>query len=480
MNRKEKFFGNIRNKCWLLLLLFTCLLPFLSFSANVEAANSETHYLAFASDRHSNTKAISNAMQSFQVQTEYVGLIGDMVNNTDTYSTSTVKNEATALFSNATVQIMWGTHDKNANDNSNIMFGVTAGSSGLVYTGKNTDSSVAYYVYNIAFYDMNNYSNASTASTAFKKWIASISDKTIPIFVTCHMPLHSQRKDNKGAYLWSKALNYAATGSESGTTVSRDVIYLHGHNHTTESNKEYYYAVGSTMNVQDQSQSVSTKIAYTYLTAGYLNANSHATQVTITDEAISFLRTGTSLGSVTRVGAKTSLSVSAVPKTYTLSATSYVYNGKVRTPSLTIKDSAGNTIASSNYTISRSSGRKNVGIYYYKVTFNGKNYSGSHTVSFTIRPKSTTIQSLKASKKAFTLKWKKQSTQTTGYQICYSTSSKFTNAKYITISKNSKLSYKKTKLSSKKKYYVKIRTYKKVGSKKIYSAYSASKKVTVK
>ena len=64
------------------------------------------------------------------------------------------------------------------------------------------------------------------------------------------------------------------------------------------------------------------------------------------------------------------------------------------------------------YTVSKSSGRKNVGKYKYTITFkNG--YLGKKTLYFTIKPKSTSITSLKKASKSFTAKWKKVSTQAT-------------------------------------------------------------------
>jgi hypothetical protein len=78
------------------------------------------------------------------------------------------------------------------------------------------------------------------------------------------------------------------------------------------------------------------------------------------------------------------------------------------------------------------------------------------------------------------VKWAKQATQTTGYQIQYSTSSKFTSYKTVTISKNSTVSKTVSKLTANKKYYVRVRTYKTVNGKKIYSSWSAAKNVTTK
>ena len=72
----------------------------------------------------------------------------------------------------------------------------------------------------------------------------------------------------------------------------------------------------------------------------------------------------------------------------------------------------------------------------------------------------TTITSVKAQSKAFTVKWKKKS-NITGYQIQYSTNSKFKKGNKSIKIKNAKTRSKKiTKLKSNKKYYVRIRTYK--------------------
>lgn len=167
------------------------------------------------------------------------------------------------------------------------------------------------------------------------------------------------------------------------------------------------------------------------------------------------------------------------PKTVTLSVTSYTYDGKVKKPTVKVVDPNGKTISASNYTVSYSSGRKNVGKYNVKITFKG-NYSGTITKTFTIKPKNTSISSVTAKSKGFTVKWKKQSTQTTGYQIQYSTSSKFSNAKTVTVSKNSTTSKTVSKLKAKKKYYVRIRTYKTVNGTKYYSSWSKAKTVTTK
>ena len=85
----------------------------------------------------------------------------------------------------------------------------------------------------------------------------------------------------------------------------------------------------------------------------------------------------------------------------------------------------------------------------------------------------TTITSVKAQSKAFTVKWKKKSS-ITGYQIQYSTNSKFKKGNKSIKIKNAKtISKKITKLKVAKKYYVRIRTYK--GKK--YSKWSKVKSI---
>ncbi|MCC8072938.1 MAG: leucine-rich repeat protein, partial [Clostridiales bacterium] len=183
-------------------------------------------------------------------------------------------------------------------------------------------------------------------------------------------------------------------------------------------------------------------------------------------------------------GATKSATTIYYAKTIKLSSTSYTYDGKAHKPSLTIKDSKGNKISSSNYTVTYSNSKsKSVGKYTVKIKFKG-NYSGTKTLTYTIKPKATSISKITAKSKGFTVKWKKQATQTTGYQIQYSTSKDFSNAKTVTVSKTGTTSKTISKLKSKKKYYVRVRTYKTVKvngkSTKIYSSWSKAKSVTTK
>lgn len=166
-------------------------------------------------------------------------------------------------------------------------------------------------------------------------------------------------------------------------------------------------------------------------------------------------------------------------KSVTLSRTSYTYNGKVQKPSVTVKDTKGKKLSSSYYTVSYAKGRKAVGTYKVTIKLKGR-YSGTITKTFKILPKATKISSIKGASKGFTVKWKKQASQVTGYQIQYSTSKKMTGAKTVRVKGASKISYTKKSLSAKKRYYVRVRTYRTVSGKTYYSSWSSIKSVRTK
>lgn len=209
------------------------------------------------------------------------------------------------------------------------------------------------------------------------------------------------------------------------------------------------------------------------------NLNRHNYK-TITTDMATTSKDGTKVTKCDDCGDVKSTTPIKKASTVKLSATSYTYTGKILKPTVTVKDSAGNTISTANYTVKYSNAKSiAVGAYKVTVTFKGSNYSGSKTLSYTIKPKATTISSLTASSKGFTVKWKKQATQTTGYQIQIATDAKFTkNVKTYTVSKNSTVSKKITGLKGKTKYYVRIRTYK--SSSTYASSWSGYKTVTTK
>ena len=105
----------------------------------------------------------------------------------------------------------------------------------------------------------------------------------------------------------------------------------------------------------------------------------------------------------------------------------------------------------------------------------------STTATTTVsKPKNTKIKKVKAAKKALTVTWNKAS-NINGYEVQVATDKKFkTNKKTVTIKKQKTTSITIKKLKAKKKYYVRVRTYKTVNGKKVYSAWSSVKNVKTK
>ena len=164
-----------------------------------------------------------------------------------------------------------------------------------------------------------------------------------------------------------------------------------------------------------------------------------------------------------------------------LAKTAYVYDGKLKMPALTVKDANGNAIAKANYTVKMPTGSYNVGQYTYTITFKGE-YAGTVKKSFKINPVGTSLESLKAGKKAITVKWNKQESKMavstiTGYQIRYSLKKNMSGAKTVTVKGYKKASKMIKNLKAGKKYYVQVRTYKTAGKVKLYSKWSAKKTV---
>ena len=160
-----------------------------------------------------------------------------------------------------------------------------------------------------------------------------------------------------------------------------------------------------------------------------------------------------------------------------ISATSYTYDGKAKTPSITVKTASGTTLKKdTHYTVSYSSGRINVGTYKVTVKMKGT-YSGSQTFTFDILPPKTSITSLVENGKTVKVDFAKKTTQVTGYEIQYATAADFTDALTMTIADYNTTSATITELKSGATYYVRVRTYKTVNGVNYYSGWSTVKSI---
>lgn len=257
-------------------------------------------YLAFGSDRHGVTKAIAAAMTGMPKTVSYVGLLGDMLTD-GSYKASAICGEVYSFFDNQDigVSITYGDHDSGLTAD---VGGVVQGKNGygVLYTGYK-NGKVQYYVYGFSMNYLSSEVSAETAADAFMKWVDGI-DRSIPVFVVCHASVDTDRGSSSlGGLIWSRALNYAATGyaaTESGYAITRNVIFLHGHNHTVTKTYNNWQPL-STHTVQNgESETAEITVYFSLVTAGYMGLTAwgggsnvtadsmHATLAEITDDAI--------------------------------------------------------------------------------------------------------------------------------------------------------------------------------------------------
>lgn len=178
----------------------------------------------------------------------------------------------------------------------------------------------------------------------------------------------------------------------------------------------------------------------------------------------------------TYAASKTSISKAKVVFTKVPSKV-YTYNGKNRKPAITIKLKGITLKKGKDYTVSYKN-NKNVGKATIIIKGKGK-YNKTKSVTFKIRPKETSLVSLSAKQNSIIVKYKKNTVQTKGYQIQYSTNSNFSSSKTksINISDNTKTKTTISNLDYNKKYYIRIRTYKTVKGTKYYSKWSGKKSI---
>ena len=162
----------------------------------------------------------------------------------------------------------------------------------------------------------------------------------------------------------------------------------------------------------------------------------------------------------------------------TMPVSGIVYNGAAKKPAITVKDPAGKVISSKYYTVTWKN-NKNVGTASATVTLKGK-YAGTVTKTFKILPKATALSGVSALSKGFRVNWRAQTSQTTGYQVQYYVNKSFKNPVTKTVASYKTRTLTVKKLRAGKRYYVRIRTYRTVGGKKYYSAWSKAKAVTTR
>lgn len=287
----------------------------------------------------------------------------------------------------------------------------------------------------------------------------------------------------KLAHTYTSKTTKAATCVATGTKVYTCIC---GYSYTeTLAKKAHSYSSSYTVDKNatcsaagSKSRHCTTKGCTSKTSVTVIGKKSHTNKTTTTKATLS--KNGKTVTKCSACGNVSKTVTVYYPKTIKLSATSYTYTGKTQKPSVTVKDSKGNSLVNNtDYTVAYASGRKNAGKFAVAVNFKGK-YTGTKKLYFTIVPKGTGIKSVIAKGAGFTVKWSKQTKQTTGYQIQYSLYSSFKKAETVTLTKNTLTSRTISGLDNSTKYYVRIRTYKTVSGEKFYSAWSSAKSVKTK
>lgn len=151
------------------------------------------------------------------------------------------------------------------------------------------------------------------------------------------------------------------------------------------------------------------------------------------------------------------------------------YNGRLQRPTVTVKLGTTTLKNGTDYTVSYRNNKK-PGKATVTITGAG-NYAGTKTATFKIKPEKAAVRKATAQKnRKLKVTWKRDSLAT-GYQVVVGTNAKVTkNKKVINVTRNKTTSKTFKKLKKGKRYYVKVRSYKKVDGKKLYGAYSKAKK----
>lgn len=152
-------------------------------------------------------------------------------------------------------------------------------------------------------------------------------------------------------------------------------------------------------------------------------------------------------------------------KNVKLAYTSCTYNGTAKKPGVTVYDVDGNTLNKTDYTVSYKNNTAS-GAAGVTVTFKG-NYAGRITATFVICPKAVSVKTAQSTAKGVKI-------------IQYATAKNFKGAKTANIAGAKNVSKTVKRLAKNKRYYVRVRSYRKSGRVTYYSAWSTTKNVVIK
>ena len=309
-----------------------------------------------------------------------------------------------------------------------------------------------------------------TAKKAGKATIVAKAADESGKYASCVVTVTEAKKEVTGVTLNKSSLNLGIGGSEvlSATVLPADAT-----------NKQVTW-LSSTPSVATVSQSgVVTGVKEGTTQISVITADGSKTAIcSVTVSGQAQTEPGTQTGGIIDPATGKTAAATFSGMEIELDYTSTAYNGSDKEPGVAIQDASGNDLTEDvDYTLDY---YNNLTVGKATVIVSGKGkYAGVIAgARFTIKPKTVTVKSVKkASSRKLNVVWASHKTQTTGFQVRYATTKKFKSGTYKTVTLTSKSATSKalTKLKAGKTYYVKVRAYKTVDGKKIYSSWSKVK-----
>ena len=310
-----------------------------------------------------------------------------------------------------------------------------------------------------------------TAKKAGKATIVAKAADESGKYASCVVTVTEVKKEVTGVTLNKSSLNLGVGGSEvlSATVLPADAT-----------NKQVTW-LSSTPSIATVSQSgVVTGVKEGTTQISVITADGSKTAIcSVTVSGQAQTEPGTQTGGIIDPATGKTAAATFSGMEIELDYTSTAYNGSDKEPGVSIQDASGNDLTEDvDYTLDY---YNNLTVGKATVIVSGKGkYAGVIAgVRFTIKPKTVTVKSVKkASSRKLNVVWASHKTQTTGFQVRYATTKKFKSGTYKTVTLTSKSATSKalTKLKAGKTYYVKVRAYKTVDGKKIYSSWSKVKR----
>lgn len=140
---------------------------------------------------------------------------------------------------------------------------------------------------------------------------------------------------------------------------------------------------------------------------------------------------------MTKADAEAAVASQDITKAEVSGITDKTYTGKDITQTVVVKLGENTLTEETDYEVAYEN-NKNVGYASVKIVGKGK-YEGEITKTFKINPKGASLTSVKAQKKALKATWKKSANKVSGYQVRYSTSSKFKTCKTVSVKYTKKI-----------------------------------------